>query len=171
MFVKRFLILSPLVLIIFLAQSFFWVPTYEKQAVGNPERLKKYIQGSAADAEILNPIISADTTSSSINDLVFDGLISLDDKLEYRPRLATSWTQAEEVFLIVDPRYRLEKIKNPLPSPKDWVNYLKALIKTNQRLAENIKAIEVIPGKTIQGSVQLPVLDDMVPQKWSMDAH
>ena len=40
MFVKRILIYFPLVLIIFLAQSFFWVPTYDKQAVGNPERLK-----------------------------------------------------------------------------------------------------------------------------------
>jgi len=160
MFVKRFLIFFPIVLVVFLAQSFFWVPTYEKQAVGNPERLKKYIHGSAADAEILNPIISADTTSSSINDLIFDGLISLDDKLGYRPRLATSWTQTEEAFLVVDPQYRLKNARNPSPSSKDWVNYLKALIKTNQRLAENIKAIEVIPGKTIQGSVQLPVLDD-----------
>ena len=100
MFIKRFLIYSPLVLIIFLAQSFFWVPTYDKQAVGNPERLKKYIRGSSGDAEILNPVISADTASSSINSLVFDGLIALDDKLEYRPRLAgdaqelTKWAQA-----------------------------------------------------------------------------
>ena len=147
MFVKRFLIFFPLVLIIFLAQSFFWVPTYDKQAVGNPERLKKYIRGSAADAEILNPTISADTTSSSMNDLIFDGLISLDDKLEYRPRLATSWTQTEEAFLVVDPRYRLNGIESPSPDSADWVNYLKTSLKGNQQWITNIKTVE--PGQLL----------------------
>ena len=159
MFVKRILIFFPLVLIIFLFQSFFWVPTYDKQALGNPERLNKYIRGSAADAEILNPIISADTTSSSINDLVFDGLISLDDKLEYRPRLATSWTQTEEAFLAVDPRYSFEGIENFSPTPLDWVNYIQVASKNNKQWAENIKTIEVVPGKTIQGFVQVQILD------------
>ena len=157
MFVKRLLIYFPLVLIIFLAQSFFWVPTYDKQAVGNPERLKKYIRGSSGDAEILNPVISADTASSSINSLVFDGLIALDDKLEYRPRLATSWTQTEEVFLVVDPRYHLENIKNRLPSSADWVDYIKTLLEKNQQGIKNIKAIEVVPGKVVQGSIQVPI--------------
>ena len=143
MFIKRVLIYFPLVLIIFLAQSFFWVPTYDKQAVGNPERLKKYIRGSSGDAEILNPVISADTASSSINSLVFDGLIALDDKLEYRPRLATSWTQTEEVFLVVDPRYRLEKIKNRLPSSADWVDYIKTSLEKNQQGIKNINHVRL----------------------------
>ena len=165
MFIKQILIYFPLVLIIFLAQSFFWVPTYDKQAVGNPERLKKYIRGSSGDAEILNPVISADTASSSINSLVFDGLIALDDKLEYRPRLATSWTQTEEVFLVVDPRYRLEKIKNRLPSSADWVDYIKTLLEKNQQGIKNIKAIELVPGKVIQGSIQVPILgSDGLPE-------
>jgi len=165
MFIKRFLIYSPLVLVIFLAQSFFWVPTYDKQAVGNPERLKKYIRGSSGDAEILNPVISADTASSSINSLVFDGLIALDDKLEYRPRLATSWTQTEEVFLVVDPRYRLEKIKNRLPSSADWVDYIKTSLEKNQQGIKNIKAIELVPGKVVQGSIQVPILgSDGLPE-------
>ena len=151
MFVKRFLIIFPLVLVVFLAQSFFWVPTYDKQAVGNPERLKKYIRGSAADAEMLNPIISADTTSSSINDLIFDGLISLDDKLDYRPRLATSWSQTEEAYLVVDPRYRLKGLENDSSNPADWVNYIKKSLKNNRQWFSNIKAIAVIPGKTVRG--------------------
>ena len=142
----------------FLAQSFFWVPTYDKQAEGNPERLKKYIRGSSADAEILNPIISADTTSSSINDLVFDGLIALDDKLEYRPRLATSWAQTEEAFLVVDSRYHLKQIKKPLPGSADWANYIKTSLKDNQQWISNIKAVEVVPGRVVQGSVQVPVV-------------
>ena len=158
MFIKRVLIYFPLVLIVFLAQSFFWVPTYDKQAVGNPERLKKYIQGSSGDAEILNPVISADTASSSINSLVFDGLIALDDKLEYRPRLATSWTQTEEAFLVVDPRYNLKNNESSLPSAADWMDYIKTSLKKNQHWATNIKSVEVVLGKAIQGSIQVPTL-------------
>lgn len=160
MFVKRFLIFFPLALIAFLAQSFFWVPTYEKQALGNPERLKKYIHGSAADAEVLNPIISADSTSSSINELVFEGLIALDDKLEYKPLLAISWNQMEEAFLVVDPRYRLEKNGASFSGAAEWINYFDKLTSANDLWAKNIRAVEVIPGKTIQGSVQMPVLNN-----------
>ena len=70
MIVKKILIYFPVALILFLAQSFFWVPTYDKQAVGNPARLVKYVQGSSGDAHILNPVLSADSSSSSINELV-----------------------------------------------------------------------------------------------------
>ena len=157
MFVKRILIFFPLLLIFFLAQSFFWVPTYDKQVVGNPERLKKYIHGSAADAEMLNPVISADSTSSSIENLVFDGLISLDDKLEYRPRLATSWTQTEEAFLAVDPRHRIKDIAKSSPVTADWVDYLRQSLEENHKWSANIKSVEVILGKTVQGTLQVPV--------------
>ena len=102
MIVKKILIYFPIALSLFLLQSFFWVPTYDKQAVGNPARLVKYVQGSSGDAQILNPVLSADTSSSSINDLVFDGLIDLDQNLKYRPRLAKSWTQFEEATLTLN---------------------------------------------------------------------
>ena len=106
MIVKKFLIYFPIALILFLVQSFFWVPTYDKQATGNPTRLVKYVQGSGGDAQILNPILSADTTSSNISDLVFDGLIDLDKDLKYRPRLAKSWTQYEDCLLYTSPSPR-----------------------------------------------------------------
>ncbi len=158
MFVKRILIFFPLLLIFFLGQSFFWVPTYDKQAVGNPERLKKYIHGSAADAEMLNPVISADSTSSSIENLLFDGLISLDDKLEYRPRLATSWMQTEEAFLVVDVRHNIRGIKKSSPTTADWVDYLIQSLKKNRQWSANIKSFEVIPGTTVKGTIQVPAL-------------
>ena len=158
MLVKRVLIFFPLALILFLAQSFFWVPTYDKQAVGNPERLKKYIRGSAADAEILNPILSADTSSGSINDLVFDGLISLDDQLEYRPRLAVSWTQSGEVYLAVDPRHRLAGSRGSR-TVAGWVRFIQESMEFNSQWTSNIRTVKVIPGKTIQGTTQVPALD------------
>ena len=157
MFIKRILIYFPILLILFLAQSFFWVPTYDEQALGNPERLKKYIRASSGDAETLNPLISADTASSSINSLVFDGLIALDDKLEYRPRLATSWTQSEEAFLVVDPRYRLEKIEKKLPNSMDWLHYIKKLLEKTPQGIGNLKSIDLVPGLVVEGSVQVPI--------------
>ncbi|MCH8158111.1 MAG: peptide ABC transporter substrate-binding protein, partial [Nitrospinae bacterium] len=123
------------------------------------DRLRNYIHGSAADSEILNPILHADTTSSSIVDLVFDGLISLDDQLEYRPRLAVSWTQSEEAYLAVDPRRRLPGVRNPSPSTADWVRYLKKSLASDSAWTSNVQAMEVIPGKTVQGSISVPVLD------------
>ena len=160
--IKRILIYLPLGLILFLVQSFFWVPTYDKQAVGNPDRLVKYIHGSAADAEILNSALSADTTSSSINELVFDGLIDLDDQLEYRPRLATSWVQYEEAYLVVDPvqarKTGLEK-KAPANS-QGWGRWIQDSLKSNEAWTQNLRSVEVVPGKEVKGQITLPVLDD-----------
>ena len=129
---KRILIYLPLGLVAFLAQSFFWVPTYDKQAVGNPTRLVKYIHGSAADAEILNPVLSADTTSSSITSLVFDGLIDLDDQLEYRPRLASSWVQYEEAYLVVPSHAQSKGRPKSIPSdPHEFGKWIQTALKSN----------------------------------------
>ena len=106
MFIKRILILLPLGLTLFLLQSFFWVPTYDKQAVGNPDRLFRYVQSSTGDAQMLNPVLSTDTASGAINELVFEGLIDLDDKLNYRPRLATGWTQYETAYFTPLPKLK-----------------------------------------------------------------
>ena len=70
---RRFLILVPLALSLLLVQSYFWVPTYDEQARGNPARLEEYINASIGDASILNPILSADSASSDIENLDFRG--------------------------------------------------------------------------------------------------
>ena len=100
---KRWLILVPLILSIFLLQSYFWVPTYENQAVGNPNRLTTFIEGSIGDARILNPILSADSASSQIANKVFEGLLELDENLNLRGRLATDWSITETAYLVVNP--------------------------------------------------------------------
>ena len=154
MIVKKILIYFPIALILFLAQSFFWVPTYDKQAVGNPTRLVKYVQGSSGDAQILNPTLSADSSSSSINDLVFDGLIDLDENLKYRPRLAESWTQFEEATLALNTSAFLPggQISNTV---EDWPNKLLTALEHNTAWTKNLRFIEVIPGKTIQGELEI----------------
>lgn len=99
---KRVLVLAPIVLVVVLLQSFLWVPTYEQQTKGNPDRLLKFIEGSIGDAKILNPILNADTASSRITGFVFEGLLDLDEELKLRGRLATAWTITEEAYLLVN---------------------------------------------------------------------
>ena len=107
MTVRRVLIFAPILLILVLLQSYFWVPTYEQQTKGNPARLTEYITGSIGDASLLNPILSADSSSSDINDLVFEGLIDRDEELRFRGRLAESWKTFEDAFFYVNPSARI----------------------------------------------------------------
>ncbi|MBW1783120.1 MAG: peptide ABC transporter substrate-binding protein [Deltaproteobacteria bacterium] len=100
---KRLLILIPTLIILFLLQSYLWVPTYEEQTTGNPDRLNEYITSSIGDATSLNPIISANSASSQIEALVFDGLIDRDEELRFRGRIATSWEIFEEAYFYVNP--------------------------------------------------------------------
>ena len=106
MFVKRLLLFIPLTLVLFLLQSYFWVPTYEHQAAGNPDRLVTYIEASSGDAKILNPILNADSASSNIVSHVFEGLLDLDEDLKLRGRLATDWQITEQAYLLVNPHHR-----------------------------------------------------------------
>ncbi|MGD9022181.1 MAG: peptide ABC transporter substrate-binding protein, partial [Deltaproteobacteria bacterium] len=98
---RRALILAPTVLILFLLHSYFWVPTYEQQTRGNPDRLNEHITASIGDASVLNPILLADSASNDIASLVFEGLIDRDEELQFRGRLATSWEIHEEAFFCV----------------------------------------------------------------------
>jgi ABC-type transport system substrate-binding protein len=100
--IRRILIFTPLVVIGFLLQSYFWVPTYEEQTRGNPSRLSEFIAASIGDAGLLNPILSADSASSDIESLVFEGLIDRDEDLRFRGRLAASWEIFEEAYFYVN---------------------------------------------------------------------
>ena len=102
MTIRRVLIFAPILVMVFLVQSYFWVPTYEEQTRGNPSRLNEYITASIGDASMLNPILSADSASSDINSKVFEGLIDRDEELRFRGRLARSWDIYEEAFFYVN---------------------------------------------------------------------
>ena len=102
MTLRRILIYVPLLIILILLQSYFWVPTYREQTRGNPDRLKDYMTASIGDASLLNPVLSSDASSSEIESMVFDGLIDLDEDLRFRGRLAASWDIHEEAFFYVN---------------------------------------------------------------------
>ena len=103
MLIKRLLLLLPILIAAVLFQSYFWVPTFSDQTKGGDERLRQFITGSIGDAQILNPILHADTASGAIVDQIFEGLIDRDRDLSYRGRLATSWKIYEEAFFVPHP--------------------------------------------------------------------
>jgi len=100
---RRALIIVPAIVVLFLLQSFFWVPTYEEQTRGNPDRLNQYITATIGDASLLNPILTADSASSQIESMVFEGLIDRDDQLRYRGRVARDWQIFEVAYFYVNP--------------------------------------------------------------------
>jgi ABC-type transport system substrate-binding protein len=150
MTIRRVLIFTPIIVIAFLLQSYFWVPTYEEQSRGNPERLTEYITASGGDASMLNPILSADSASSQIENIVFEGLIDRDEDLNFRGRLAKSWKIYEEAFFYVNEeasmsgpgRVGAEKLVEFIMSAKSGNFTVDADLRSS---LANIEDISVIP--------------------------
>jgi ABC-type transport system substrate-binding protein len=150
MVVKRILIWLPLGLSLFLIQSYLWVPTYEKQTKGNPQRLNEYITASIGDASILNPVLAADSASSEINNLIFEGLVDRDEELRFRGRLAKSWKIFEEAYFYVNQRAFVPSKGNT--GGRDIIELFKKAkngsISINEplkRSLQNIERIEILP--------------------------
>ena len=147
---RRVLLFVPTIIILILLQSYFWVPTYEQQTRGNPNRLDDYIFASGGDASRLNPVLSSDVPSSRVEGLVFDGLIDLDDNLRYRGRLATGWEIHEEAYFYVNASARVPGLDVTEPrAVVDLILYAKQEDrKTDPKLKaslDNIKNILVQP--------------------------
>jgi ABC-type transport system substrate-binding protein len=149
MTVRRFLLFTPILLIVFLLQSYFWIPTFDQQSRGNPDRLSEFINASIGDASLLNPILSADSASSTIVSLVFEGLLDRDEELRFRGRLAQSWEIYEEAYFYVNPN-ALVPGKGLLTAAavvkllENVKSATLALSPEAQESFDNIKAIEVI---------------------------
>ncbi len=165
MLIKRILILLPVTVFAVLLQSFFWVPTYDEQAKGNPDRLEEFITASIGDAKILNPILNADTASSTIVDQVFDGLIDRDEDLRFRGRLAEGWKIYEEAYFYLNPdaAVRGELISDPYEI-KDLILSRKKRESENDTpfavSLKNIKNIEVIPANEGETEMQVAGPDE-----------
>jgi ABC-type transport system substrate-binding protein len=150
---KRILIFAPLLLTLLLVQSYFWVPTYEQQAKGNPDRLNQFINASIGDATILNPILSAESASSNIEGKVFEGLIDRDEELRFRGRLATTWNIFEEAYFYIDAtadipnlgRLNPQAIVALLQNSKQKENLSPPALR---KTLDNISSISLIPPHT-----------------------
>jgi len=159
MSIRRILILAPLVLIALLLQSYLWVPTYEEQTRGNPERLNEYITASIGDASILNPVLSADSSSSAIESMVFEGLIDRDENLRFRGRLATSWEIYEEAYFFVNEHATIPGAgKAGADEVADLLRKAKASIRPGEPgirgTLENIREISTFPPREFETTRQ-----------------
>ncbi|MGD2125801.1 MAG: peptide-binding protein [Desulfobacteraceae bacterium] len=155
MTIRNLLIFAPLLVVVFLLQSYLWVPSYEEQTRGNPKRLTEYITASIGDAAVLNPILSADSASSTIESMVFEGLIDRDEDLRFRGRLATSWDIYEEAFFYLNEKADIPGLGKA--SAQEIVEYLHKA-KAGQlpidsevkSFLNNVKEISVVPPKEFQ---------------------
>jgi ABC-type transport system substrate-binding protein len=150
MLTRRILIFTPVCLIILLLQSYFWVPTYEQQTRGNPERFSEYLTASIGDATLLNPILSADASSSEIELKVFEGLIDYDENLRFRGRLATGWKIYEAAYFYVNPSTDIPGLG--LANPQQVAEFLIAVQNRKdpspaalRNTLANISRISVVP--------------------------
>ena len=152
MTIRKVLIFTPIFVILFLLQSYIWVPTYEQQTRGNPNRLIEYITASIGDASILNPILSADSASSDINSKVFEALIDRDEELRFRGRLATSWEIYEKAFFYINENATIPGVgKAGADGVVDFLKMAKTRdFPTNPGLKaslDNIREISIIPAR------------------------
>ena len=162
---KKFLIFAPTVVILILLQSYFWVPTYDKQTQGNPTRLGDFIAGSIGDASILNPVLSADSSSSDINGMVFEGLIDRDDNLQFRGRLATNWELSEEAYFYVNDKAAIPE-KGALP-PKELIAFLRTHLRR-----DHLKDITLLPPRTFELKKKVPPTNKKdTPKEIRITAH
>jgi len=99
---------------------------------------------------ILNPILSADSASSQIESMVFEGLIDRDENLNFRGRLATSWRIHEEAFFYVNENADI--LSYGKLQAKEVVELLKKVkagdLKTSNKTKaslNNIRNISIIP--------------------------
>ncbi len=158
---RRVLVWTPIIFILFLAQSYFWVPTYEQQTRGNPDRLHEYITASIGDAQILNPILSADSASSEINGRVFEGLLDRDKDLSFRGRLATHWELYEEAYFYVNEHAQLPAMDSN--SPEDVAKILLLAKEKYQSpddplfaTLDNIRDIKILLPEKFETSYSIP---------------
>ena len=141
MILRRFLLLVPASVLLILLQSSAWVPRYGNTQ--NNTRLETFIEASSGDARLLNPILHADTSSSRIVDLVFDGLLKIGDDLTLKSALAKSWSIREEAYLLVDP-------DSDDPSGANTIGKIQSGLRLprHQKLAQQITDIQLSPPTT-----------------------
>jgi ABC-type transport system substrate-binding protein len=158
---KFALLAAPTLVSVFLLQSYFWVPTFENQARGDPGRLTRYISSSIADAVILNPTLSADSASSEVEGQVFDGLIDRNLDLSFRGRLAESWEIREEAYLFADDTLRLAD--GTATGAPALLARLRAAQSAGHAALRGVEGMTVLPAETTTVEIAPPPLPGSAP--------
>ncbi len=151
--IRRFLIIAPTVVALVLLISFFWVPSYEEQTRGNPDRLRQFITAAGGDANLLNPVLAADSTSGQISGLIFEGLLDYDENLNYRGRVAHSWRIYEYAYFQLNEKSataRWGQVDGPT-----LVQKLTAALREEGEAWRHVTDISLVPPETTHQTVSL----------------
>lgn len=111
--------------------------------------------GFDVDSLSLDARLAAETTSYRLNDLIYDGLVRLDDNLLPQPALATSWEQPDPLTLIFHLREGV-KFHNGAPLTADDVVFTyttmvdPALNARSRSLYEPIESVKALDDKTVE---------------------
>lgn len=100
MWIKRSLVIVPIVMFAFLAQSVFWVPGTDSVS-NNDSRQNRIILYMGGNPEDMNPWTSTKTTDSTISDYFFEGVIRYDRMYQLEPWLADTVLVRHEVTTVV----------------------------------------------------------------------
>src|SRR6478735_10853992 len=101
---KWLLIALPLIVIGVLAQSAFWVPTYDNQTKGNPARLQIFLRPEFGDAKVLNSILYTHATAADVvENNLSEGLVVADENLKLVGLLADHWQVTEDAYVAALP--------------------------------------------------------------------
>lgn len=100
MWIKRSLVILPILLFAFLIQSVFWVPGTASVA-NNDSRQNRIILYMGGNPEDMNPWTSTKTTDSTISDYFYEGVIRYNNMYELEPWLAKNVVVAHEVTLLI----------------------------------------------------------------------
>jgi ABC-type transport system substrate-binding protein len=149
---KRWLIAIPVLVVGLLLQAAFWVPRYETQSAGNPTRLTTFIEAGIGDARILNPVLSSDSASMQVEQHVFDGLIYVDENLEWTGRLAERWQTTEEAYLAVLPGRALP---DGTPATAETVAERVRAALADGEIAGGTSRVEVLPAEERRAELPL----------------
>ncbi|MDD5687617.1 MAG: peptide-binding protein [Elusimicrobia bacterium] len=88
-------------LIILISFSGCKKPVIEKSLVSKSVFGDYYIEASIGDASYLNPVLSSDSASGDINNLVFNGLVKYDKNIIIVGDLAESWNVSDDGKVII----------------------------------------------------------------------
>src|SRR5688572_17056181 len=100
MWIKRALVIVPILLFTFLIQSVFWVPG-AASVPNNESRQNRVILYMGGNPEDMNPWTSTKTTDTYISDYFFEGVVRYNNMYELEPWLAESIVVAHEADLVI----------------------------------------------------------------------
>jgi peptide/nickel transport system substrate-binding protein len=117
--------------------------------------------GTDVDAQSLDPRLQRDTTAYRLNNLIYDGLIQLDENLTPRPDLALSWRRPDEKTWVFTLRRDATFHDGRPVTPDDVVDTFKTILDPTlnarfRSLYEPIETVEAVGDDQVRFTLKAP---------------